>query len=338
MMNAKTTISVQNVCIGYIYKRKQIRLYEHLNFDLYRGELISLLGPNGAGKSTLLRTLSKQQPLLEGNIQLNDKNLTDYNERTISRVLGLVLTDKTSTGGLNVRELVELGRYPYTNFFGRLSDEDNQIIDKAMKDTGIFHKADSYMAELSDGEKQKVMIAKALAQECPIIVLDEPTAFLDIESRIEIMALLHDLALYHHKTILLSTHDIDLAIQLSDRLLLLSPQTGIEYGITEKIVSSGVLEEIFDKEIVSFDKNTGNFIPKNNKSNAKIFIQADPKTDKWIYDIAKKNGFETINHEKESIYKIIALSPTSFLLKNKEKELYASSLEEIYNWIKSAAN
>lgn len=156
-----------------------------------REELTCLLGPNGAGKSTLLRTLSAFQLPLEGELWLEGRPLRDYSEREKSRKIGVVLTDKTQAGGLTVYELVSLGRQPHTGFWGRLNREDHKLVEEALTAVGISHKAANYVAELSDGERQKVMIAKALVQECPLILLDEPTAFLDVVSRIEIMTLLH---------------------------------------------------------------------------------------------------------------------------------------------------
>lgn len=336
-MNPEVTISVQDISIGYTHRKQQTVLYQHLSFDLYQGELISLLGPNGTGKSTLLRTLSGLQPALVGKIFLMDKELNTYTEHNLSKVLGLVLTDKTSTGGLKVKEIVELGRYPYTGFFGQLTKEDKHVVEKAIKDVGIFHKADSYMAELSDGERQKVMIAKVLAQECPIIILDEPTAFLDIESRTEIMTLLHNLALTQNKTILLSTHDIDLAIQLSDRLLLLSKETGLQYGITENIVLSGTLGNLFDKDIISFDTAIGNFIPKHSKTGKEIYIEGVPSIYKWLKNLLSKNGYR-ISDKKEGAFAIIsAHSPTSFTIKTAYKEENIESIENLYFWLKQKA-
>lgn len=208
-MEKQAVITATDLCIGYRTHKEEKKVHEHLSFEPYPGELTSLLGANGAGKSTLLRTLSASQPSLAGDLQLLDKPLQHYSEKERSRTIGVVLTDKTQAGGLTVYELVALGRQPHTGFFGRLHRHDHAIIQEALNAVGITHKAQSYTAELSDGERQKVMIAKALVQECPLIILDEPTAFLDVVSRIEIMTLLHRLAVEQNKAILLSTHDIE---------------------------------------------------------------------------------------------------------------------------------
>ena len=244
-MEKQAVITATDLCIGYRTHKEEKKVHEHLSFGLYPGELTSLLGANGAGKSTLLRTLSASQPSLAGDLQLLGKPLQQYSEKERSRTIGVVLTDKTQAGGLTVYELVALGRQPHTGFFGRLHPKDHLIIKEALDAVGIAHKAESYTAELSDGERQKVMIAKALVQECPLIILDEPTAFLDVVSRIEIMTLLHQLAVEQNKAILLSTHDIEQALVLSDKLWLLSKETGLQCGVTEDMILNHRMDTLF---------------------------------------------------------------------------------------------
>ena len=217
--NKSASISTKDLEIGYNIKGKQNKVvHNSLNLNLYPGEVTCLLGLNGAGKSTLIRTLCGFQPKLSGQITLLDKNIENYSQREISLNIGVVLTEKTNAGGITVYELVSLGRHPHTGFFGQLKEEDHNIIAESIIAAGISHKMHNYVAELSDGERQKVMIAKALAQQCPIIILDEPTAFLDVTSRIDTMSLLRKLATEQNKSILLSTHDLDIAIQMGDSL------------------------------------------------------------------------------------------------------------------------
>ena len=179
-------IRTRNLSIGYVLKGGHLKLvHDALDLNLYPGEVTCLLGLNGAGKSTLLRTLCGFQPSLGGEIELKGKPLASYSQGDFSRMVGVVLTEKTNAGGITVYELVSLGRHPYTGFFGQLRQEDRRIIEESLAAAGIAHKAYNYVSELSDGERQKAMIAKALAQQCPIILLDEPTAFLDVTSRIE---------------------------------------------------------------------------------------------------------------------------------------------------------
>lgn len=339
-MEKEAIFSAKNISIGYLKTKHRAgtALYNDLSFDLYKGELVCLLGANGAGKSTLLRTISASQPTLQGNILLQGKDISDHSEKELSRTLGLVLTDKTAAGGLLVRELVELGRYPYTGFFGQLGAEDKEIVEKSMREVGIMDKADSYVAELSDGERQKAMIAKALSQECPIVLLDEPTAFLDIESRIEIMNLLHNLAMYQGKTILLSTHDIDLALLLADRLWLLSREKGLISGVTEDIVLSGALNRLFKGENIVFNKDTGNFLP-NRRSEKKVRVEIEGdqlhQLYHWANNILERHGFSISDTSTDSLFTLKMDGLGSIKIQNKDTEILFISFEELAEWLKS---
>ena len=251
----EVSIDIQNLSIGYSLKNKKQKLVKsNINQELYKGEVTCLLGANGSGKSTLLRTLAGFQPSLAGEILYNERPLNSYSDAERSLLIGLVLTDKIYAGGISVFDLVSLGRHPHTGFFGSLKKYDKNIISDSMEKVGISHKSDAYVSELSDGERQKAIIAKALAQECPIILLDEPTAFLDINSRIEMMYLLKELALKEQKSILLSTHDIETAIRLGDRFWLMDQNLPFTSGIPEDLISNGVLSQFFDK--IKFDKNS----------------------------------------------------------------------------------
>lgn len=338
-MAKQAIISAKNISIGYhkTKHRNETSLYNGLSFDLYKGELACLLGANGAGKSTLLRTVSASQPALGGDILYNGKDIVEYSEKELSQFLGLVLTDKTSTGGLLVRELVELGRYPYTGFFGQLDTEDKKIVEKAMRDVHILHKANSYVAELSDGERQKAMIAKALAQECPVVLLDEPTAFLDIESRIEIMNLLQNLAMYQDKTILLSTHDIDLALLLADRLWLLAKDKGLKCGVTEDIVLSGALDKFFKGENIVFNRDTGNFLP-NRKSDRRVYIEIEREAYHqlyhWLNNILERHGFSIAENQEDSMFSIKLDAPESIKIIINETISELRTFEELAEWLR----
>ncbi len=252
-MISDAIISANDLSIGYRTPKGEKCVHAHLDFQLPAGKLTCLLGANGAGKSTLLRTLSASQPPLSGELLLMSKPIETYSERERSRTIGVVLTDKTQAGGLTVYELVALGRQPHTGFFGRLHKHDRAIIRQALEAVGIAHKAQSHTAELSDGERQKVMIAKALVQECPLILLDEPTAFLDVVSRIEIMNLLRRLAAEENKAILLSTHDIEQALVTADSLWLLSREKGLECGDTATLLAHQRMDSLFPNESIRFD-------------------------------------------------------------------------------------
>ena len=238
-------VSTIDLSIGY-----GSPLFSKLNLQLEEGRLTSLLGLNGAGKSTLLRTLCGLQSPLSGSVQIFGKPMEEYTRPQLASLLGLVLTERNSAGGLTVYELVSLGRHPHTDFLGRLKEADHAAIRQALDALGLAGKAGRFLSDLSDGERQKAFIAKALAQECPIIILDEPTAFLDITSRIETMDMLHRLAEEQKKTVLLSTHDLDTAIRFSHNLWIADGQKGaIITGSCRDMAADGHFERIFGSKV-----------------------------------------------------------------------------------------
>lgn len=233
-----------------------------LSLKVAPGELVCLLGPNGAGKSTLLRTLSGVQSPLSGEIEIDGRPLAGYSPRQLARKVSLVYTDRTMAGALTVRELVSLGRQPYTGFFGRLDSADREIVDEAMQLAGITQLASRMVARLSDGERQKAMIARALAQSTPMIVMDEPTAFLDVASRLEVMALLGRLSKSHGVSMLISTHDVASAVAMSDRLWLMRKNAGVVTGTPSELsVDTAGLPSLFGDRAVAYDPNVGDFRP-----------------------------------------------------------------------------
>ena len=326
-MEKKAVITAHDLHIGYRTGKQEKTVHEHLNFQLHAGELTCLLGANGTGKSTLLRTLSASQPTLGGELNILGKPLAEYTEKERSRTIGVVLTDKTFAGGLSVYELVGLGRQPHTGFFGRLSKEDKRIIQEAMENVGIAHKARSYTAELSDGERQKVMIAKALVQECPLILLDEPTAFLDVVSRIEIMNLLHRLAVEQQKAILLSTHDIEQALVLSDKLWLLSKEHGLQTGVTEDIILNHQMENLFDRKDIRFDYDHGVYYPLAN-GQKEIFVSSEnPTLLHWTINALNRKGYQCVSHDCDT--RLVAISSTELHWTEKGETRVYTSFEEL---------
>ena len=224
------TIHIENLSIGYPGKSDVKVVADGICAGINSGELTCLLGANGVGKSTLLRTLSAFQPKLGGEIRIQGKEIESYTDKQLSRVISVVLTEKCDIRNMSVTELIGLGRSPYTGFWGTLTKEDRQVVERAVALVGIPHLAHRMVHTLSDGERQKVMIAKALAQETPVIYLDEPTAFLDFPSKVEMMQLLHHLSRQTDKTIFLSTHDLELALQIADKIWLMDKANGVTIG------------------------------------------------------------------------------------------------------------
>ena len=255
MKNENTIFSTHDLAVGYRNGSEQVLLLKGLNLALERGKLVALLGQNGAGKSTLLRTLTCDAPAMAGQIKVDGKDISSMSQKDRSRLIGLVSTERIQAGALTVTELVGLGRQPHTGFLGRMDEDDHRIVRQAMVDAGIIGKADSYVASLSDGERQKAMIAKALAQETPIIILDEPTAFLDVASRIETMRLLQTLAHDRGKAVLLSSHDISQSLLLADELWLITTDRQVLTGTTQQLVADGAMDSLFNNRDIHFNPN-----------------------------------------------------------------------------------
>jgi len=247
------TIQIQSLSTGYRGKNNVTIVARDINATIHGGELTCLLGPNGAGKSTLLRTLSAFLPPVSGDIIIMGRNLRDYSDKELSKVIGVVLTEKTDLRNMSVEDLVGLGRSPYTGFWGNLNQQDREIVAKSIEMVGITALKDRMIQTLSDGERQKVMIAKALAQETPVIFLDEPTAFLDFPSKVELMQLLHKLSRTTGKTIFLSTHDLELALQIADTVWLMDRDKGVFIGTPNELAVQGTLADFFVRKGIKFD-------------------------------------------------------------------------------------
>jgi iron complex transport system ATP-binding protein len=253
-------LETKNLSIGYQKSKNSIfAVQQNINVELRKGEVVCLIGPNGCGKSTLLRTLGGLQNPLSGEIKINGIDFQEVTTAEKALLMGLVLTEQVNIGKMTVFEMVSLGRYPHTDWFGSLGEKDDEIIRQSIDLVHLTYKIDELFNELSDGEKQRVMIAKALAQDTPIILLDEPTAHLDLPNRVEVMLLLRKLAEQTGKAILLSTHELDLALQASDKIWLMQKDK-ITCGQPKELVVSGTLQAVFPNQYFNFDEKTGNFI------------------------------------------------------------------------------
>lgn len=253
------TLRLSSLTTGYINHGKDVKVTSCLDEILMSGELTCLLGPNGAGKSTLLKTLSAFIPPLKGQIFVLGKQLTQYSRSELAKIIGVVLTDRLQLDNMTVFDLIAMGRTPYTNYFGQLQKTDIIKIEEAIHLINISDLSNRFVSTLSDGERQKVMIAKAIAQETPVIFLDEPTAFLDFPSKVEIMTLLKRLASETGKTIFLSTHDIEISLQIADRLWLMDKNLGVTTGDPETLSTDGSITRYFSSPILSFDATTRRF-------------------------------------------------------------------------------
>ncbi len=259
METKQIILETRSLAIGYHQKSKLLCVADNLNLKLESGKLISLVGANGIGKSTLLRTLSGVQKPISGSVLIQNQDLRKQNPLQMAKQMALVLTEKIPAGNLNVFELVALGRQPYTNWLGQLSETDLQTIQEAIRLTKIEHLITKKQHEISDGQLQKVLIARALAQDTPIIILDEPTTHLDINHKVAVFRLLKNLADTTNKCIFFSTHDIDLAIQLSDEMVVMTNDK-IHQDEPCNLIRNGIFESLFEDDSIRFDSQKGTFI------------------------------------------------------------------------------
>lgn len=292
-------IELNKAAIGYNGKVNSVNLVKS-NISVYvlKGELVAVIGGNGVGKSTLLRTIAGFQSTLGGDVLIRGKQVNSYREKELALIMSFVSTEIIRVPNLSVFDLVSLGRYPHTNWFGKLLDEDRHHVEEAIKSVGLQGYENRMVNCISDGERQKAMIARTLAQDTAVIVLDEPTAFLDLSNKYEIVHILHHLASEKGKTILFSTHDLTTAIAESDRVWLMLNES-VEQGAPEDLILNGNFDDLFHSKHLFFDKGKGDFrIRKQLKRKATLTgegIAVD-----WTIKALERNGFEVIYSENIS--------------------------------------
>lgn len=260
--NSNIILEGKNLHLGYRKGKEIFEVTSDISFSLRKGELTCLLGPNGVGKSTLLKAILGQNPPLEGELRFQDKPITEFDRQALSKKISVVLTDKITSGNLTVGQLVALGRIPHTGWLGKLQYKDRAKVEQAIQATKIGYLHDRRMSELSDGQLQKVMIARALAQDGDLLILDEPTAHLDLINRFEIMHLLKDIAHRQGKSVLVVTHDLEIAIETADQFWLMQCGYPLTAGMPEDLILSGKINMLLPDDQLSFDVKTGKIKPR----------------------------------------------------------------------------
>ena len=318
------TLSAHNLNIGYTAPRKPpVVVAENLNLALQAGEMVCLIGPNGVGKSTLMRTIAGLQPPLAGDMMLAGTDLTRLRAAERAQRLSLVLTERIDVGMLSAYGLVALGRHPYTNWSGRLTEHDESVVRWALAAVDALALATRQVNELSDGERQKIMIARALAQEPDLMLLDEPTAFLDLPRRVEMMRLLRELAHTTGRAILLSTHDLDLALRSADRIWLMATDGTLQVGAPEDLVLSGAFADVFQSEGVTFNPHTGSFVV-NTQQRGTIALTGSGLPLIWTRRALERAGFSVASNGAAPLAQIVAHENNWTLTHAGEKTTYST--------------
>ncbi len=333
MIDPKALLTTSGLAMGYLSGKDNKVVAQNLNLSLYEGQLVCLLGPNGSGKSTLMRTIAGLQPALDGEVHIGTTALASLKPSELACKLSLVLTEKIEAGNLTVNDVVSLGRTPYTGWLGKLTAVDDEKIAWAIAVTGISDFKQKRIHQLSDGERQKVMLARALAQDTDIILLDEPTAHLDLPSRVEMMHLLHSLARRTRKAILLSTHELDLALQAADELWLMKQNGELTTGVPEDLVLNGAFEATFSKPGFYFDKSTGSFTIHQHKPSVAIHLSGQPNLVFWTKRALWREGIGT-DASASSSFKVVATDTFSWSLNCNGIVTNHLTLAELINTLK----
>jgi iron complex transport system ATP-binding protein len=295
-------IETRNLKVGYRQGSQTREIIGHLNISVNRGELIGIIGQNGIGKSTLIRTLTRLQKPLDGKVLIDGTNIDHISGNGFAQKVSFVSTETVRLHHCKVKDLVAFGRYPYTNWFGKLTGNDDAIVSEAIEMVGLTSLSERYINELSDGERQRVMIARTLAQDTDIIVLDEPTAFLDMPNKFEVIHLLGELTRKKQKTILFSSHDLTIAMKEADRLWLITPDAFVD-GAPEDLVLQHAITNIFRNTRLKFDPRKGDFnIHRKPRGYYKLIGKGNALI--WTRKALERLGFE-ISETAETAFEII---------------------------------
>lgn len=324
-----TILHTHNLTIGYSRKKKKTIVQSELNLELRAGEMVCLIGQNGCGKSTLLRTLAGLQKTISGKVLVKNRQLDKIKIHEKAQLLALVLTDRVDIDSATVKDIVRMGRHPYSNWWGNLSEDDAQKVEEAIQMVHLENKADCYLNELSDGERQRVMIAKALAQDTALILLDEPTAHLDLPNRVEIMLLLHKLAHQTGKSVIISTHELDIALQAADRIWLMT-STGVECGVPEDLVLHGHFHDAFQSKAYYFNSANGNF-SMNYPMTKEVWVEGDKTRMYWTLRALARAGYMVVQNAEVTV----KISSESWFIDNTELktvEELLSNLNKAYKY------
>ncbi|MDR1920949.1 MAG: ABC transporter ATP-binding protein [Candidatus Adiutrix sp.] len=285
-MNAASVLKSENLDVGY-----KTAILSQVNLDIKAGQFISILGPNGAGKTTLLRTLSRHIAALAGLVQVEGGPLSDYPALSLAKIMAVVLTEKAAPPLLSVWEYAALGRYPHSGFLGKLTGHDFEVVASALTSVKADDLAGRMVDQLSDGEMQKVVLARALAQEPKIMLLDEPTAHLDLKHRVEVMSILRGLCRDQGLTVLAALHDVDVAAKVSDQVILVKEGRVSAFGRPEEVLTSEMVAELYDFNEAGFSRHLGGIEIQGDGRSGRAFVIAGQGRGALVYRLLAKKGF-----------------------------------------------
>ncbi|MEE4285323.1 MAG: ABC transporter ATP-binding protein [Mariniphaga sp.] len=319
MKTDNINIELKRLSVGYKQPGEApLEVLKNINFTAAPGEMVALVGSNGIGKSTLLRTLAAFQPWFAGDIQISGQGLKTLNPKEIARIMSFVSTENIRVPNLSVFDLVAYGRFPYTNWIGMLAGEDKTMVYEAIEKVGLVGFEQRSVMQISDGERQRAMIARALAQDTPVIILDEPTAYLDVSNKYEIFHLLQVLAVEKNKTIVLSTHDLNIALREVDKLWIVT-DSGNYQGAPEDAVLQGWLNQMFRNEHVGFDEKEGEFFFKKD-FRAKVKVEGEGLPLIWTLRALNRKGYQIVMQAEPDFRLVVKENNWKLILPGSEKE------------------
>lgn len=324
-------LTINSLLIGYASGKHPVPILPPLDASAYKGELVAVLGRNGIGKSTLMRTITGLQSSLGGTIMINSEDSSRFSRLQLAQKIGYISTEIIRVSHMRVYDLVALGRFPYTNWIGRIDDDARIIIEKAIKRAGLSHFRNRFISELSDGERQRAMIARVLAQDTDIMIMDEPMAFLDITGKFGIINLMRELTAAG-KTIVFSTHDFSLAINQADKIWLLE-ENKLTQGAPEDLLLGNAFNCLFDMAIVGFNPDDGNFSFRT-EPNGKIFVEGEENAARhYTIKALARSGYIASN-EKITPYIKLPSGSDGWILVTKDDPKKFGSIYELISFLR----
>jgi len=290
-------LQTRDLSIGY---RRRPPVLQHLDLAVEPGEMVCLIGSNGIGKSTLLRTLAGMQPPVSGSVIVGGTDIKTMSAGELARHMAVILTERVSIGAMPAQRLVELGRYPHVDWSGHLEERDHRVVREAITAVGAEHLAERDINELSDGERQRIMIARALAQEPAVLLLDEPSAFLDISARVEIVAMLRQLARKRGVAVILSSHDLELSLRTADTIWLVEGQGRVHVGAPEDLLANGSIAAAFSRGDILFAPADRTFRIRT-QPRGLVFAEGAPEQVALAQTVLEREGFAFATRREDAV-------------------------------------